>query len=71
MTQTNHPSKSNRRQFLQKGGAIAAGAAVLAGSVPAVHAAEDNTIRLSLIGCGGRGTGAVANALNTSDQRLR
>jgi predicted dehydrogenase len=68
MTQTNHPSKSNRRQFLQKGGAITAGAAVLAGSVPAVHAAEDNTIRLSLIGCGGRGTGAVANALNTSDQ---
>ncbi len=68
MTQTNHPSKSTRRQFLQKGGAVAAGTAVLGGRVPAVHAAEDNTIRLALIGCGGRGTGAVANALNTSDQ---
>jgi len=37
-------------------------------SVPAVHAGEDNTIRLALIGCGGRGNGAVANALNTKDQ---
>ncbi len=37
-------------------------------AAPAVHAAEDNTIRLALIGCGGRGTGAVANALNTSSQ---
>ncbi len=68
MPQTSQASKSNRRQFLQQGGAIAAGAAVLAGRVPAVHAAEDNTIRLALIGCGGRGTGAVANALNTADQ---
>lgn len=68
MPQTNQASKSNRRQFLKQGGAIAAGAAVLAGRVPAVHAAEDNTIRLALIGCGGRGTGAVANALNTKDQ---
>jgi len=29
-----------------------------------VHAAEDNTIRLALIGCGGRGNGAVANAMS-------
>ena len=40
----------------------------MAGSVPAVHAAEDNTIRLALLGCGGRGAGAVGNALNTADQ---
>jgi predicted dehydrogenase len=45
-----------------------AGAAMLGASVPPVHAAEDNTIRLSLIGCGNRGAGAVANALNTSYQ---
>jgi hypothetical protein len=30
--------------------------------------AEDNTIRLALIGCGGRGNGAVGNAMNTRDQ---
>lgn len=33
-------------------------------AVPKVHAAEDNTIRLALIGCGGRGRGAAANALS-------
>ena len=31
-----------------------------------MHAAEDNTIRLALIGCGGRGSGAVANAMNSA-----
>jgi len=31
--------------------------------IPHVHAAEDNTLRLAIVGCGGRGTGAVANAL--------
>jgi predicted dehydrogenase len=60
-------SKSNRRQFLQHSGSLAAGAVLLGGAVPAVHAAEDNTIRLALIGCGGRGSGAVADALSVPD----
>ena len=34
-------------------------------AIPHVHAAEDNTIRLALIGCGGRGSGAVANAFES------
>lgn len=68
MPQPDHTSNSTRRQFLVQGGALATTAAVFAGSAPAVHAAEDNTIRLALIGCGGRGTGAVANALKTRDQ---
>jgi predicted dehydrogenase len=29
------------------------------------YAAEENTIRIALVGCGGRGTGAAANALST------
>ncbi len=32
-------------------------------ALPYVHAAESNTIQLALVGCGGRGTGAVENAL--------
>ncbi len=68
MPQSIDASTSSRREFLAKGSAMAAGAAVMAGSVPAVHAAEDNTIRLSLIGCGARGAGAVANALNSKKQ---
>ena len=63
------------RQVAQGGGAVMAGAAILGSPLPAVHAAEDNTIRLALIGCGGRGTGAVGNALNTKqsgpDQAVR
>ncbi|MCU0963282.1 MAG: gfo/Idh/MocA family oxidoreductase [Pirellulaceae bacterium] len=39
-----------------------AGSLLAAHAVPAVHAAEDNTIRLALIGCGGRGSGAVGDA---------
>ncbi len=57
----------NRRQFLKKSGSLAAGAAVLGAISPAAFAAEDNTIRLALIGCGGRGTGAVADALKVKN----
>jgi len=54
---------ASRRDFLRTSGGWA-GAAALAGVVvPHVHAAESNTIKLALIGCGGRGSGAVADAL--------
>jgi predicted homoserine dehydrogenase-like protein len=56
----------NRRAFLQKTSAVAAVATLASMNVPHVFAAEDNTIRLALIGCGGRGSGAVANALATT-----
>jgi predicted dehydrogenase len=39
--------------------------------VPAVHAAEDNTIRVALVGCGGRGTGAAGNALSTTQGPIK
>ncbi|MCR4412873.1 MAG: hypothetical protein NUV77_10680 [Thermoguttaceae bacterium] len=55
-----------RRDFLARTGRIAAAATLAGASVPAVHAGEDPTIRLALIGCGGRGTGAVANAMNSA-----
>ena len=56
-----------RREFIQKSAVFSTGAVLLAGGVPAVHAAEDATIRLALIGCGGRGTGAVKDALNVRE----
>ena len=60
---TEKPTGTTRRQFLSTTGSLAA-ASVLAGvAVPRVHASEDNTIRLALIGCGGRGTGAVSDAI--------
>jgi predicted dehydrogenase len=55
---------ASRRDFVRTTGQLAA-ASVLAGvAIPNVHAAADDTIRLALIGCGGRGTGAVANAMS-------
>ena len=56
---------SSRRGFLKLGAGAAASA--LAGvAIPSVHAAENNTIKLALIGCGGRGTGAVADAMHAT-----
>jgi len=60
------PAKSSgtsRRAFLKDTSRIAAVAAVATAAAPRVHAAENNTIQLALVGCGGRGTGAVGNAL--------
>ncbi len=54
---------SSRREFLKHTGQIAAATTLAGMAVPRVHAAEDNTLHVALIGCGGRGTGAAANAL--------
>jgi len=67
MTKTND-THATRRQFLQTGGTVAATAAVVqAAAIPTVHGAVDNTIRVALIGCGGRGTGAALNALSVNN----
>jgi predicted dehydrogenase len=52
----------DRRRFLQ-----ASAAATLA---QAVHADNNDTIRIGLVGCGGRGTGAAANSLK-ADANVR
>jgi predicted dehydrogenase len=57
---------TSRRQFLGTAGRTAAAAAMLSGA-PRLFAAEDNTIRVALVGCGGRGTGAAKNALSVDN----
>ncbi len=57
-------STTSRREFLKNTGRVAAASALAGVAIPHVHAAENHTIQLALIGCGGRGTGAVANALS-------
>jgi predicted dehydrogenase len=42
-----------------------AGTALLSAISARSFAGEDNTIKIALVGCGGRGTGAAANALST------
>jgi predicted dehydrogenase len=58
------PSTSSRRQFLAATGKATAVTALAGVVLPHVHAADDHTIQLAVIGCGGRGTGAVAEALD-------
>jgi myo-inositol 2-dehydrogenase / D-chiro-inositol 1-dehydrogenase len=53
----------SRRGVLKASTAAAAVAAL--GAVPFVHAAGTDTIKIGLVGCGGRGKGAVANAIES------
>lgn len=58
-------SNSDRRQFLKAGTALTLGTlAAQFGRTHGAYAAENNTLKVGLIGCGGRGTGAAAQALN-------
>ena len=68
MARPNAPAKSNanRRDFLHTAGTALTGAALASAITARSHAAEDNTIKIALVGCGGRGTGAAANALKTT-----
>jgi predicted dehydrogenase len=68
MVKSLNVSKINRRSFLKQNTSILAGAATLGGLAPMVHAAEDYSIKLALIGCGGRGNGAASNALSVFGQ---
>ncbi len=74
MTEPSNPI-APRREFLKNTARLAAASALAGVAVPRVHAAEDNTIRLALIGCGGRGSGAIANAMSAGglvmDNRFR
>jgi predicted dehydrogenase len=59
-----------RREFLKHSGRVAA-AATLAGTIPLVHAGENHTIQVALVGCGGRGSGAAANALSVKNGPIK
>jgi predicted dehydrogenase len=65
------PQATSRREFLHHTGRVAAATALASMAVPKVHAAEDNTIRIALVGCGGRGTGAASNALSVQNGPLK
>jgi hypothetical protein len=55
----------SRREMMKETGRIAAASALAGVALPYVHAGENNTIQVALVGCGGRGTGAAGNALST------
>ena len=54
---------TSRREFIKASGKSAVLSALASVAIPAVHAAGSDLIQVALIGCGGRGGGAAANAL--------
>src|SRR3954451_15506908 len=65
--QTKPESRLNRRDFLRTTSAAVAGASVLGGlSIErSAFAASSDTLKIALVGCGGRGSGAASQALST------
>jgi myo-inositol 2-dehydrogenase / D-chiro-inositol 1-dehydrogenase len=65
------PSNLSRRSFLHRTGGVLGSAALVSALDPArfAHgAASSEELKLALVGCGGRGSGAVLDAMSTLDQ---
>jgi predicted dehydrogenase len=62
---------TTRREFLKDTGRLAATSAIMAAAVPRMYAGESNTIKVALVGCGGRGTGAADNALSVKNGPMK
>src|SRR5688572_7240872 len=65
------PRMTSRREFLKDAGSLVAASTLAGTSLPSVHAAENNTIQVALIGCGGRGTGAAENAMSVQNGPIK
>jgi len=60
------PNKNNhRRDFLKTSALITGGALLNPFSLPGAYAAGTDEIKIAVVGCGGRGTGAVFQAFET------
>ena len=63
----NPNERTSRRDFMKTSTAVAVGTGLLGGLSlsPRAYASGDDTIRIGLVGCGGRGSGAAHQALST------
>jgi len=64
---SNLSAATTRRDFLKTTGKVATVSALAGLVLPHVHAQDSQTIQVALVGCGGRGSGAVNNALNVKE----
>lgn len=66
---TDSSFNSSRRSFLKGSTAAVVGGSLAAtlGSARMAHATSDDTLKVGLIGCGGRGGGAAKNAMRADD----
>ena len=58
-------SLTSRRDFLKTTGTVVAASALAGVNLPAAHADGSDLIQVAIVGCGGRGSGAAAQALST------
>jgi predicted dehydrogenase len=66
--ETPNPQRSSRRDFVQQSSALAAAAAITPLEISrTAHAAGSDVMKIGLIGCGGRGSGAAVNAMNVGE----
>jgi myo-inositol 2-dehydrogenase / D-chiro-inositol 1-dehydrogenase len=72
MFNLNDPGALSRRSFLKNTTTTAAGLTVLGtlGLERAVHAAGSDLVKIALVGCGNRGSGAVNDALHAENVKL-
>jgi myo-inositol 2-dehydrogenase/D-chiro-inositol 1-dehydrogenase len=69
MTDDKKPEKIERREFLKKTGTVAG---VMAAGFPSIISAQSvtNSLKIGLVGCGGRGSGAAGQALTASKDNV-
>jgi predicted dehydrogenase len=70
VSETN-PAGLSRREMITDSSKLAAAATLAGLTTGGVFAASDDTIRVALVGCGGRGTGAAVNALSTKSGPIK
>jgi predicted dehydrogenase len=62
---------TSRREFLKNTGRIAAASTFMSAAAPRMYAGQSNTIKVALIGCGGRGSGAAGDALSVKNGPIK
>ncbi len=68
MTDSNTPVASSRRDFLKTGAAVAGTVGLNLSMTAGAYAAAGDQLKVGLVGCGGRGTGAAQQALTADSQ---
>jgi predicted dehydrogenase len=61
------PADASRRDFLKTATAAAIGTTLTVPVIPGAYAQGSDAVRVGVIGCGGRGTGAVGDALRGAE----
>src|SRR5687768_15324709 len=67
-------NSTSRRTFLRNSSVLVAGSAIAASQVQiarGAHAYGSDTIKVGLVGCGGRGSQAVQQAMNTTGGEVK